>query len=85
MSNKFKINNNDKELIAKFKSIITDDLSERIRFGIYCNILIKEPKISVFACLLDPRHQNLNHENTENVKTTFSPDCQISYSKHFET
>jgi len=26
------------------------------------------PKVSVFACLLDPRHKNVNHETSENVK-----------------
>jgi len=33
--NKFKMNNNDNELIVKFKSIVTNELSERFLFGIH--------------------------------------------------
>jgi len=69
LSNKFKINTSDNELTVKFKSIVSNELSERFGFGIHNdNILIGKPKVSVFACLLDPRHKNLNHETSENVK-----------------
>lgn len=66
--NTFKINNNGNELTVKFKSKISDNLSERFGFGIHCNKFTKEPKVSVFTCLLYPRHKNLNNENTENVQ-----------------
>lgn len=69
LSNKFKINTSDNELTVKFKSIVSNELSERFGFGIHNdNILIGKPKVSAFACLLDPRHKNLNHETSENVK-----------------
>ncbi|KAL4091722.1 hypothetical protein QTP88_026370 [Uroleucon formosanum] len=48
---------------------VSNELSERFGFGIHNdNILIGKPKVSVFACLLDPRHKKLNHETSENVK-----------------
>jgi len=85
LSNKFKINNSDNELTVKFKTIVSTELSERFGFGIYNdNILIGKPKVSVFAYLLDPRHKNLSHETSENVKQHIQHTVKSLFQSHEE-
>lgn len=86
LSNKFKINTSDNELTVKFKSIVSNELCERFGFGIHNDdILIGEPKVSVFACLLDPRHKNLNHETSDNVKQHIRQTVKYLIQSYEET
>lgn len=49
------------------------------------NILIEKPKVSVFACLLDPRHKHLNPETSKNVKQHIRHTVKLLIQSYEET